>query len=475
MRIKAPRGWSLGLQLALGFALITVLTMGIVGTLLVNQINERQLAERTAKVIAQARVAADLAAEVRFAQNPAGLPLALFNFHLQTGVRPVVVGAAGTVVADSWIPSPLAKERLTQPEVELALQGREAHGYRQVGASEWALYVAVPMPPDQRVGRAVLISADLTDLELGLRETRLQLIWGLSAGGIAAVLAGFLMAHHFAQPLRRLDSTVAALAQGRLEERVQPEGSREIRGLGERFNLMAVELARLDTQRRNYVAAASHEMRTPVATIRALAEALLSDRRGDLNLYKEYLHDIVTEADQAHELLERLLELARLEGQSNLRPLKPVDLVAICTDLIESFQPIAARRGITLSLRTEVTPASIMGEAFLVETVVGNLVDNALKYTPAGGQVDLIILGDANEVRVTARDTGPGIPPENLPHLFERFYRVDTARARPTGGVGLGLAIVAEAARLLNGRLAVESTLGEGSSFSLIVKAAAAT
>lgn len=468
--MRSMKGWSLGRQFALGFALITVLTLGIVGSLLVNQISRRQLAERTAKVLDQARVAADLAAEVRFAQNPAGLPLALFNFHLQSGVRPIVVGADGTVVADSWIPSPLAQERLELPEVSQALQGQEAHGYRQIGAREWALYVAVPMPVDQRVGRAVLVSADLTDLALGLRQTRLQLIWGLTAGGIVAVLAGFLLAHHFARPLRRLDATVGALAQGEFAARVQPEGSREVRDLGERFNLMAAELARLDAQRRNYVAAASHEMRTPVATIRALAEALQSDRQGDLALYKEYLGDIIDEADHARALLERLLELARLEGESNLRPLAPVDLGALCADLIDSLLPLAEHRGINLSLRTDKPPAWAMGDAFLIETVLTNLVENGLKYTPAGGQVSVSITANATEARITVQDTGPGIPPEHLPHLFERFYRVDTARARPTGGVGLGLAIVTEAARLLNGQLAVESTLGEGSAFALILQ-----
>lgn len=471
MTSKGPKPWPLGVQLAVGFSLITVLTLGIVGTLLINQITERQLADRTAKVMAQARVAADLASEVRFAQNPAGLPLALFTFHLQTGVRPIVLDADGVVVADSRIPSPLDQQKLVHPEVLQALQGDEAHGYRQVGEEEWALYGAVPMPPEQRIGRAVLVSADLTDLALGLRETRLQLIWGLTAGGVAAVLAGFVVAHYLARPLTRLDETVAALAQGELGARVQPTGSREIQGLGQRFNLMAAELARIDVQRRTFVAAASHEMRTPVATVRVMAEALLHDRSGDLALYKEYLQDIIGEADHARYVMERLLELARLEGQSNLRPVGPVDLPAVCADVMDTLLPVADKRAITLKLQAGDAPVWISGEAFLVETVLNNLVENALKYTPEGGHVSISVLADGPEARVAVRDTGPGIAPEHLPHLFDRFYRVDTSRARPTGGVGLGLAIAAEAARLLNGRLEITSTQGEGSCFTLHVPA----
>lgn len=472
MSSKGPKSWPLGVQLALGFSLITVLTLGVVGTILVNQITQRQLAERTAKVMAQARVAADLASEMRFQQNPAGLPLALSDFHLQTGVRAIVVGDDGLVVADSGIPSPLEKQTLTHPEVLQALQGQEAHDYRRVGAEEWTLYAAVPMPADQRVGRAVLVSADLTELELGLRKIRHQLKWGLTAGGAAAVLAGFLMAQYLARPLARLDATAAALAQGNLDARVQPDGGREIRDLGQRFNQMADELARVDAQRRDFVAAASHEMRTPVATIRVLAEALLSDRSGDLALYKEYLTDMVAEADRARDVMERLLELARLEGQSNLRPAGPVDLPAVCADVVDSLLPVAEKRGVTVTLQAEVVPTWIMGEPMLVETVVTNLVENGLKYTPAGGRVDVKVLADP--VRVEVCDTGLGIAPEHLPHLFERFYRVDPSRARPTGGVGLGLAIAAQAARLLNGRLEVESAPGRGSCFSLILKGAAA-
>lgn len=474
MKIKGPQSWSMGIQLALGFSLITVLTLGIVGTVLVNNITRRALAERTSMVLTQARVAADLASEVQFSQNPAGLPLALFNFHLQTGVRPVVVRADGLVVADSWIPSPLEKRKLTQPELLQALQGEEAYGYRQVGAREWALYAAVPLPPDQQVGRAVLVSADLTELELGLRETRLQLIWGLTGGGLTAVLAGFLVAHHLSRPLGRLDSTVTALTQGKLEARVQPDGSREIRDLGRRFNLMADELARVDAQRRDFVAAASHEMRTPMATIRVLAEALLNDRKGDMTLYKEYLGDIVSEADRAGHVMERLLELARLEGQSTLRPASLVDVASICSDIVDTLLPVAEKRGIELTIQAGTTPVWTKGEPFLVDTVVSNLAENALKYTPAGGRVNVNVVSGPDEVWVEVRDTGPGIAPEHLPHLFERFYRVDPSRARPTGGVGLGLAIAAEAARLMHGRLEVESAPGQGSCFSLIVQTAAA-
>lgn len=468
---RALRNWPLGVQLALAFILIALLALGGGGMLLVKRITDRQLTARTDQVLAQARLAANLASEHRFLQDPTGLPMALFTFHQQTGVRPIVVDRNGVVRADSWIPSPLLGERLTKPEVTVALQGGQDSGYRWLPDEGWVLLAAVPMESGRG---AVLVLSDLNDLDAGLRDIKEQLLRVLSAAGAVAVLAGFGVAWYLARPLARLDRAAADVAGGNLGARVAPGGSREVAALGHRFNMMAGELARLDAQRRNFVAAASHELRTPLAAIRALADALLADNRGDIAVYREYLGDIVTESERARQLMDRLLELARLEGQGSLRvsddlPRRErIDLRGVSGDLIDSLMPLAQRRGIHLEMRA---PDRIWakGDPWLVETIVTNLVENALKYTPPGGLVQVTLEVAADSTRICICDTGIGIAPEHLPHLFERFYRVDQSRTRATGGVGLGLSIAAEAARLLGGRLEVESVPGEGSCFSLIL------
>lgn len=465
------RNWPLGVQLAVAFTLIALLALGGGGALLVKRITDQQVTHRTAQVQTHARLAADLVMQHRFIQEPSVLPLALFSFHQQTGARSILIDPDGVVLADSWIPSPILSKTLTYPEVETALEGSEASGIRRFPEGDWVLLASAPLEGGRG---AVLVVSDLTDLDASLADFKEQLLLVLSVAGGLVILSGFGVAWYLARPLLLLDRAAAELASGDLGARVQPAGSREVAALGHRFNLMASELARVDAQRRNFVAAASHELRTPLAAIRALAEALLVDQRNDIALYREYLDDIVTESERARQLMDRLLELTRLEGQGSLRTGEDLprqerfDLRALSEEVVDSLVPLAHDRAIHLEVGAT-DPVWTKGDPWLVETVITNLVENALKYTPQGGRVDVTVEAAADAAMLHVRDTGPGIAPEHLPHLFERFYRVDQSRARATGGVGLGLAIAAEAARLLNGRLEVTSSPGRGSCFSLVL------
>lgn len=466
-----PGNWPLGVQLALAFTLVALLALGGGGVFLVNQTEDRQLAQRTEKVLQQAQVAARLAQETRFIGSPDALPLALYSLQQQIGVRPVVLDAKGAVVADSWLPSPFQGQTATHPEVATALAGNEATGYRQLSTGEWVVYAAVPMKrgPDGPVAGVTLVSADLSDVAANLADLKRQIIVVVTLAGLLTLAVSLGLSRYLARPIERLHEAATGLALGQMETRVLPGGSSEVMALGQQFNVMAQELQRIDEQRRDFVASASHELRTPVALVRALAEALLGDTQGDLAVYKEYLGDIVKECERAGHLVDRLLELARLDerrgGQAHAQP---VDLANLCLELSDSFQPMAAKHQVQLLV--EVPDAVwLQTDAFLVETVVTNLTENALKYTPVGGEVQVTLTQSADAVRIQVADTGPGIPPEHLPHLFERFYRVDKSRARATGGVGLGLSIVAQSAALLGGRIEVDSAVSAGSRFTLVL------
>jgi len=317
----------------------------------------------------------------------------------------------------------------------------------------------------------VLVAADIGVVRDARCDLLRQLVW--VAGGMAAVavLLGVLLARYLARPLVRLRAAVTQLARGRLDARVVPGGSSELWDLGLGFNRMAEELGRLDQQRRAFVADASHELRTPVAAIRALAEPLLTDRPLDVATYKEHLHDIVQECDRAGRLVDSLLELARLDMRAEARrqageDAEPVDLRVVVAEVVHALEPLAAERGVRLELLPG-EPVTVRADAHLVQTVVGNLVENGVKYTPSGGLVQVAVgTGGTGLAWIRVKDTGIGIPPEHLPHIFERFYRVDKARSRATGGAGLGLAIAAEAAARLGGRVEVESEVGKGSAFT---------
>ncbi|MFB5085120.1 sensor histidine kinase [Symbiobacterium thermophilum] len=505
--MRRPGQWPLAVQLALAFALVTVLALGGSGALLLYQTTARLLEEREASVMAWGQAAAGLAAEY-WADPQEGLTLAFYRFHQQSGMRPVAVDGQGVVVADITSETELLGQRLTHPEVRDALAGRATAGTRRLPGGEWVMYAGVPVVVGgSRVG-AVLVAADITSVRDVQGDLLRQLAWVAGAMALLAVGAGVMLARYLTRPLVRLRKAVSCLARGRLETRVVPGGSSELLDLGRGFNRMAEELGRLDQQRRAFVADASHELRTPIAAIRALAEPLLSDRPVDPAIYKEHLQDIVHECDRAGRLVNALLELARLDMRAGARraagdPAEPVELRRLVAEVVHALEPLAAERGVRLELQPGL-PVTAPADPQLLEAVVGNLVENGIKYTPRGGSVQVAVGigpaepapgpggsepdsggwhgtvsgGDAGEATrggaqpgqvawVTVADSGIGIPPEHLPHIFDRFYRVDKARSRATGGAGLGLAIAAEAAARLGGRIHVASKVGEGSRFTL--------
>ncbi|MDF2630212.1 MAG: two-component sensor histidine kinase [Symbiobacteriaceae bacterium] len=457
--------WPLALQLGLAFAVVTGVALGGSGVLLLGQSTARMLEERAASVTAWGQAAAALAAE----NTGEALTLALYRFHQQSGIRPVVVDGSGLVTADISDASPLLGMELTHPEVAAALGGRVETGTRRLAGGEWVMYGGMPVVRNGQQLGAVLVSADISAVREAQRGLVRQLLLVAGVMEIAVVLLGMLLARQLTRPLVRLRAAVAGLAGGRLETRVEPSGSREVHDVGEGFNRMATELGRLDQQRRAFVADASHELRTPVASIRALADALLTDRRGDIAVYKEHLADIVQECDRAGRLVSRLLELARLDMRSEARgtgAAEPTDLRQVAEEVVHALEPLAAERGVGLALAPG-RAVMVHADSHLVETILGNLVENGLKYTPAGGRVDVSLSAAGGMAALTVTDTGIGIASGEQALIFERFYRVDKARARATGGAGLGLAIASEAAMLLGGEISVTSEPGKGSQFTL--------
>lgn len=228
------------------------------------------------------------------------------------------------------------------------------------------------------------------------------------------------------------------------------------------------QLRRLEVMRRDFVANVSHEVKTPVTAIKAAAETLLDSEGADPAATLQFLKVIIRQADRLQAILEDLLSLARIEQESEQRQLevKPVRLVGLLRNAVETCAARAAKR----DARIEVTCPDylvIPVNASLIEQAVVNLIDNAIKYGPDGGQIIASAQRLGEEVILSVKDKGPGIPSEHLPRIFERFYRTDRARSRELGGTGLGLAIVKHIAAAHGGRVSVDSTVGQGSTFRI--------
>lgn len=224
-----------------------------------------------------------------------------------------------------------------------------------------------------------------------------------------------------------------------------------------------------ERMRVDFVANASHELRTPLASLLGFVETLQGPARNDAGARERFLTIMREQGLRMARLVDDLLSLSRIELRAHLAPDAPVDLGHICREIVDSLALMARERNVTLRLSLPPTPVKVAGDRDELLRLMENLVENAIKYGKRDGEV-LIDVGDnQTEASVAVRDDGPGIAPEHLPRLTERFYRVDTAASREAGGTGLGLAIVKHIILRHRGRLTIESALGEGATFKAVL------
>ncbi|MFN2544321.1 MAG: sensor histidine kinase [Actinomycetota bacterium] len=287
------------------------------------------------------------------------------------------------------------------------------------------------------------------------------LVGGALAAGTALLLAR-LLSIGMTKPLRDMAHAAGQMAQGEYRHRVHTTSRDEVGQLADAFNRMASELASVERLRRDLVANVSHELKTPISALRARLENLLDGvERPD----PEVLQVMLQQADRLSRLVEQLLDLSRLD--SGDVPLAPheLELDGLVREVVSEVA--VARAGHLVRFRDELPSdlPMVWADRERIHQVLFNLLDNAARFTPPGGEV--VVSGGRVpgrcEIRVT--DTGPGIPPEHLPFLFERFYRVDQARSRGVGGTGIGLAIARSVIEAHGGRIWAESEIGRGSVF----------
>ena len=234
--------------------------------------------------------------------------------------------------------------------------------------------------------------------------------------------------------------------------------------LGRAFNRMSEQIEAHDRVRDEFVSNASHELKTPLATMKLLSESILYEENPDPAEMRELFEDVNHEVDRMSNVITDLLRLVQFDEGQPLLHRENVDLKDIAERVVSRLKPLAENKGIALNFTG--SSAMIFGEERQIEQAVVNLIENAVKYTDAG-HVDAAVKQTGSEAQLIVKDTGIGIPEDAIPHLFERFYRVDKARSRGTGGTGLGLAIVERIIALHGGFITVESEFGHGSTFTV--------
>jgi len=294
----------------------------------------------------------------------------------------------------------------------------------------------------------------------------------LFAGAIAIAL-GFFLTAALTDRIQQVDYAAKSIAAGNLETRVPVEGNDEISDLARSFNLMAEQLQaaerkkqEIETLRRDLIAWVSHDLQTPLTSIRAVLEALADNMVEDPQTVHRYLRTAQKDVAALSLLIDDLFELAQLDAGGLTLERANASISDLVSDTIESFSELAFRKGVTLSGDVEQSVDPVWMDTQRIGRVLNNLISNALRYTPAGGTVNVQVTRGEMGVVVGICDTGEGIKEEDLPYIFERFYRGEKSRNRATGGAGLGLAISRGIVEAHGGRITVRNNPNGGTCFT---------
>jgi heavy metal sensor kinase len=351
--------------------------------------------------------------------------------------------------------------------LEKALAGSKIFQTVRTGDDVIRLFTA-PIDQSGRAIGIIQLGMSVEDVNETLGAVRWILILILPVMIVTASVGGFVLAGHALRPVDRITRTAQSITASDLSQRLDMDlPDDELGRLAHTLDAMIVRLDSAFRRQRRFTADASHELRTPLTIIKGNLSVALDSPR-DAAYYQEVLTEVDEEVDEMSRLVDRMLSLARGDVEGITLHVQPVDLGVLMTDVIEQVRPMAESKGLDLEAQI---PSNLTTrvDADAITQVVLNLLDNAIKFT-SSGQVRLSVRRareNGGEIQVTVSDTGPGIPSEHLSHLFERFYRVDRARSRELGGVGLGLAIARELARAHGGDISVNSVPGEGSTFTV--------
>ena len=398
------------------------------------------------------------------------------------GARLTLIAPDGRVINDSDAEAARMENHRNRPEVGAALAGRQGDSIRRsptMGVD--FLYVAVPLDEG-----ALRLAVPLADIHQNVNSLRGKMLASTVIAFLPAVIVAAFFARYASHRLAAIIDYAGEIANGNFCAELGRKAHDELGVLGEKLSETGtklqrmfgelqrehIELEKLERIRKDFVINVSHELRTPLASIQGYTETLLDGALHDSEHNVRFLTIIRQNAERLGRLIADLMTLSRIELKTQRFQLASYYVNGLIAESVDSIQPMAEKKDISISTELAPAEAEVFCDAEAVHQILGNLLDNAVKYTSPGGSITVGAVrlppasGGYEAVEFFVRDSGIGIPKEELPRLFERFYRVDKARSRELGGTGLGLSIVKHLVRAMGGEVRVESRVNAGSTFS---------
>ena len=375
--------------------------------------------------------------------------------------RIILLGSNFKVVSDTYERNTdqfiITEDTLKAMRGESVKAKRVGHSYIQVMTG------IIDKGTDQSKG-VVITLASLQDEKgaIAYIKTHKNVINGLFL--VISIIFGVILTMFIRHCFRDILNEMRIISEGHQENRLSEEGFREFYQMAVSFNKITDRFKELENSRQEFVSNVSHELKTPITSMKILADSLLMQENVPVEIYEDFMSDIVHEIDRENQIITDLLELVRMDKASGDLNISPANINDLLEQLLKRITPIAEQENITIHLETmrQVTAEVDVGKLSLA---CNNIIVNAVKYNNPGGHVNVYLNADHKFFYIRVRDDGVGIPEDCQERIFERFYRVDKARSRETGGTGLGLAISRKVVLLHKGSIRVHSKEGEGTTF----------
>lgn len=457
---------SLRIKLYVSYLSVGILTALFFSVTFLNSIQDYYSNEQKNKYLNTANVLSTNISKTEYIVNDdiAGLKREIQAKSKEGGYRIIVVDSTGMCISDSN--GVFENKYISSSELYNALAGNDNS---RIHKDEESVYAATSIVgKDSNITGAVLIVASIKDTFTLIDELQKQMLFYLLILAIVIMFAVVFISQFFLSPLVKILKVIEKMSDGHLNQRIELKSDDEFMELAEAFNDMAVKLEEVEQTRDEFVSNVSHELKTPLSSIKVLSESILLEDNVEKEMYVEFLEDINSEIDRMTNIVNDLLTLVKLDKSEIVLNISRVDVEELLNSIIKRLRPLANQKNIVI--RTDIPKdVYIEADAVKLSLALSNVIENAIKYTYKGGSVDVTAVADNHNLYVTVKDTGIGMDEAELNKIFTRFYRVDKTRDRETGGTGLGLSITHSTILLHNGSIRVSSKEDEGTVFLIRV------
>jgi signal transduction histidine kinase len=381
--------------------------------------------------------------------------------------KEIVVSNADGIITSNSVFEYTKDEPMPNELIRIMKEGKHfERNYKNSETDEHFFFVGRPIIQNETFQGGILVFSSVDEIHNNMHEIRNWIIRSIIGAVILALGYTFFVAKRLSKPMIEMEKATREIAKGNLNTQIQIHTKDEVGSLAQAINDLSIELNNYRVNRSELLANISHELRTPISYLKGYAQLINNHQYHDNDELESYARIIDKESDRLAKLIQDLFELSKMEeGKINLY-MQSIDIEDVVESAVQKVKLKAMRKNIELVFKVDEELPSIISDGSRVEQILFNLLENSINYTDHG---DIIVTAKnkKNSIIISIKDTGVGIPEEDLPFIFDRFHRVEKSRSREMGGTGLGLAIVAELVKQLKGSINVESELGNGSKFIL--------